>query len=348
MEAKLVGFAIFPRRAGWSYSARGPRWRDKAISSLFFPAPRSSFADPSSRALLLAPSTRLHGGTCRTGWNGPGLYTGSGLVAFLSRLLRAPPRCLPAWRRRGRIRGGLLRFVAGICSSFRRVHKYQWGPEALTLSNSTSRILTAVLSLHRPSCPSFNPYPVTIIRYHGSDTWRNKDDVDVEDENHDDVKVKDEDDDDVYHDDVFVEDEGDDDVDAENEDDNDVHKDDDDGDVYVEDEEHDVMFLPWTEFFVPYVPLDWRTTCLDGEQVDAREARAISRAKNRTFVVRPGFVQRWNSPGFIHESATASREPGTYDLSDGPILRSFVAISFWRTMVTSSSRADGTAFYFVF
>lgn len=231
MEAKLVGFAIFPRRAGWSWSARGPRWRDKAISSLFFPAPRSSFADPSSRALLLAPSTRLHGGTCRTGWNGPGLYTGSGLVAFQSRLLRAPPRCLPVWRRRGRIRGGLLRFVAGICSSFRRVHKYQWGPEALTLSNSTCRILTAVLSLHRPSCPSFNPYPVTIIRYHGPDTWRNNDDVDVEDENNDDVKAKDEDDDDVYHDYAFVEDEGDDDVDAENEDDNDVHKDDDDGDV---------------------------------------------------------------------------------------------------------------------
>ena len=92
----------------------------------------------------------------------------------------------------------------------------------------------------------------------------------------------------------------------------------------------------------------WRTTYLDGEQVDAREARAISRAKNRTFVVRPGFVQRWNSPGFIHESATASREPGTYDLLDGLIVRSFVAISFWRTMVTSSNRADGTVFYFVF
>lgn len=116
----------------------------------------------------------------------------------------------------------------------------------------------------------------------------------------------------------------------------------------VEDEEDDTLFLPWTEFFVPYVPLDWRTTCLDGEQVDAREARTISRTKNRTFVVRPGFVQRSNSPGFIHESATASREPETYDLSDGPIVRSFVAISFWRTMVTSSSRADGTAFYFVF
>lgn len=50
----------------------------------------------------------------------------------------------------------------GICSSFRLVHEYQWGPEALTLSNSTCRILTAVLSLGS-RVPSFSP--VTVIKY---------------------------------------------------------------------------------------------------------------------------------------------------------------------------------------
>lgn len=60
------------------------------------PLLRSSFL-----SFLPPRGPRLDGGTRRTGWNGPGLYTGSGLVAFQSRLLRAPPRCLPAWQREG-------------------------------------------------------------------------------------------------------------------------------------------------------------------------------------------------------------------------------------------------------